>query len=120
LSKRLITAVSILVCTLLLTACLGPSPVVRETHVFPPAQGQEGIYQVETVVGNHGPGEGQIDVVATLRDKRTGATLAEDDKQVNLAVDGTVHVLFQLQIPPSAKGISPDDVDVQVEANYPE
>lgn len=118
--KRLLAPVLVLLCMLVLTACLGPNPVLKQKIVTPPGPDSPGLYHVEAIISNAGPGDGQIDVVARLIDKRNGSTLTEDDKQVNLDIDETTHVLFDLQIPPSESALNPDDIEVEVKPHYPD
>jgi hypothetical protein len=54
------------------TRCSGPQPqVVGAPLLRPPAQAGQP-YQVEAVVANPGPGQGQVEVIFRLRDRVTG------------------------------------------------
>ncbi len=117
--KKLLTTVApLLVVLVLLTGCLGPSPVVEKQTLAPPsAPGQP--YQVEAVVTNQGSGDGQIRVTASMKDKKTGVTLARGDQTVDLRDHERLNVVIPLDPPSSAGNLDPKDLEVEVTADYP-
>jgi hypothetical protein len=104
---------------LLLAGCLGPKPVVQGFSVQPPAEGSEEPYKVEVVVGNAGPGAGEVVVRVDLFNRGTGEIIAQDLKDVDLQQNQTVRTLFELDLPPSLQGLDPQSIDVRVDAHYP-
>jgi hypothetical protein len=117
--KRVAAIFSILLLCLALSGCLGPKPVLESYTATPPGPGSGDPFRVEAVVANKGPGEGQVEVEVNLKDKQNGAILAADSRLVDLQRDGTEHVLFELELPPSAKDLDPKNIDVEVDAHYP-
>ncbi len=117
--KKLLTTVApLLVVLVLLTGCLGPSPVVEKQTLVPPsAPGQP--FQVEAVVTNQGSGDGQIRVTASLKNKQTGVTLARGDQTVDLRDHERLNVVIPLVPPSSAGNPDPKDLDVDVTVEYP-
>ncbi len=71
------------------------------------------------MVQNQGPGSGQVAVVVNLKNKQTGETIAQDEKDVSLEKDETQRLTFSLDLPPSAKGLDPKNIIVDVQAHYP-
>jgi hypothetical protein len=99
--------------------CLGPKPVLQSFQVEPPSKGSDQPYKVEAVVSNVGPGAGEIVVEVNLSNKRTGEFIAKEAKEVDLQKDETVHVLVEVDLPPSAQELDSQDIDVDVDAHYP-
>jgi hypothetical protein len=74
-----------------------------------------GIEEVEL----DGPGEGEVLVEVSLTNKQTGAILRRDEQHIALQTGETEHVLFELNLPPSAQDLPSDQIEVKVEAHYP-
>jgi hypothetical protein len=104
---------------LLLTGCFGPKPVVRDYSSVPPPAGSDEPYKVEVVLGNAGPGAGEVVVMVDLSNRRTGEIIAQEMKEVDLQQDQTVRTTLELPLPPSLQGLDPQDIDVRVDAHYP-
>jgi PBP1b-binding outer membrane lipoprotein LpoB len=103
---------------LVLSGCLGPKPVLESYQAEPPQDpGQP--FRVEAVVRNAGPGEGEIEVQVRLSDKQTGDVIRRDSQKISLQTGETEHVLFEMDLPPSAQNLPSDQIEVEVEANYP-
>jgi hypothetical protein len=117
--KRVPGMLLLMAVALVLTACLGPKPVVRDYSVQTPAQGSGQPYQVDVTVGNDGPGGGQVLVEVDLTNKQNGVIIAQQRQEVDLQKDKTVQVVLTLDLPQSAQDLSPDDIRVQVDAHYP-
>ncbi|HST05737.1 MAG TPA: hypothetical protein VLQ48_13510 [Chloroflexia bacterium] len=117
--KRFIVILVLLLGALVLTACLGPKPVVRDYAVQPPAQGTDEPYQVDVTVANEGPGGGQIELEVDLVNKQSGVIIAQQTQEVDLQKDNVVQVVVMLDVPESARDLTPDDIKVQVDAHYP-
>ena len=116
--RRLLLIPTFLLCMSVLTGCLGPKPVL-EGYQAEPAQGPYQPFRVEAVVRNAGPGDGDVLVQATLSDRETGNVIRREEQHVSLQTGETQHVLFELNLPPSAQEMSTDHIEVQVEAHYP-
>lgn len=117
--RRILDMFTLVISAVLLTACFVPSPIVRDKHVSPPQAGQQ-TYTIEAVVENKGLGAGQVNVEAAIISKSDGSVLAQDSKQVDIDPGASVHVVFDLDLPPSAGHLGPSDVDVDVQASYPD
>ena len=117
--KRVPGMALLLVVALALTACLGPKPVVRDYTVQTPPPGSGQPYQVDVTLANDGPGGGQVLVEVDLANKQSGVIIAQQTQEVDLQKDKTVQVVLTLDIPQSAQELSPDDIQVQVDAHYP-
>ncbi|MBF6612238.1 MAG: hypothetical protein IVW55_03840 [Chloroflexi bacterium] len=118
--QRLLSLTFLLLTTMLATGCiLGPRPVLQSYQAVPPPQGSDQPFKVEAVVQNQGPGSGQVAVVVNLKNKQTGETIAQDEKDVSLEKDETQRLTFSLDLPPSAKGLDPKNIIVDVQAHYP-
>lgn len=116
--KRLVAA--LLVVLFVTLGCLGPKPVLQgEPVVEPPEQGSDQPFRVEAVIKNQGPGAGEAEVEVSLTNKQTGEFIAKDSEQVDLQPEETVHVLIEVQLPPSAKDLDPQNIEVEVDAHYP-
>ena len=116
--RRLLLLPILLLSTLVLTGCLGPKPVLEGYQSEPP-QGPDQPFRVEAVVRNAGPGEGEVLVQVTLSDKESGEVLRREEQKLSMQTGETEHVLFELNLPPSAQEMSPDRIEVDVEAHYP-
>ena len=116
--RRIPLIPALLLSLLVLTGCLGPKPVVDSYQAEPPSSPDQP-FKVEAVVSNAGPGEGEVLVEVSLSDKKTGAVLRRDEQHVSLQTGETEHVLFELNLPPSAQNLNPDQIDVEVQAHYP-
>jgi len=115
--RRTILA-SLLVLLVLLTGCLGPSPIVEQQTLVPPdAPGKP--FQIECLIVNHGGGEGTIRVTGSLKNKRTGLTLVRANETVYLRDNERLTVVISLDPPPSAGTLDPGDVQPDVTAEYP-
>ncbi|MDQ6694578.1 MAG: hypothetical protein M3014_09195 [Chloroflexota bacterium] len=117
--KLLYLIASIAVALPLLTGCLGPKPVVLSHKDEAPPAGSDQPFRVEVVIANQGPGDGQVEVEVNLRDKRNNETISQNSSNVQLKKDEVQHVLFSIDLPPSAKDIDSKDIDVEVDAHYP-
>jgi hypothetical protein len=117
--KRVAGVLLLVLGALVLTACLGPNPVVRDYAVQPPAQGSGQPYRVDVTLANEGPGGGQVELEVSLANKQTGDIIAQQSQEVDLQKDKTVQVVVTLDVPQSARNLTPDDIQVQVEAHYP-
>ena len=105
---------------LLLSGCLGPKPVlVGDPVVEPPPRGSDQPFKVQATFHNEGPGEGQVEVEANLTNKDTGEFIAKETKQIEMQTGDTVNVLFEITLPPSAKDLDPEKIEVEVDAHYP-
>jgi hypothetical protein len=103
---------------LLATGCLGPKPVVDGFNSEPPAQGSDAPFKVDVTVSNVG-GDGQVAVEVSLVDKQSGQVLSKDTNEIDIKENEVQHVLFEMDLPPSAQNLDPQDIDVQVDAHYP-
>jgi hypothetical protein len=117
--KRVMVTLLLPLAALALTGCLGPDPVVRDYSVQPSAQGSGLPYVVDVTLGNKGPGGGEVLLEVDLTDKHTGVIIAQQEQEVDLQKDQTIQVVITLDLPQSAKDLTPDDVKVQVDAHYP-
>ena len=98
-SKRFIVILVLLLGSLVLTACLGPKPVVRDYAVQAPAQGTDEPYNVDVTVANEGPGGGQIELEVDLVNKQSGVTIAQQTQEIDLQKDKVVQVVVTLDVP---------------------
>ena len=118
--KKCVAAIfSILLLCLALSGCLGPKPALQGYTATPPGPGSGDPFTVEAVVVNQGPGAGQVEVQVNLKNKQNGAIIAADSKDLDLDQNATQHVLFKIDLPPSAKDLDPRNIDVEVDAHYP-
>lgn len=117
--KKLISALLLLCTALMLTACLGPKPVLKSYTLNPPTPGSGEPYTVEFVLANEGPGGGEVEVEVSLTNKQTGEVIAQKMEEVELEKDATVRKQIELDLPDSLKNIDPGQVEVQVDAHYP-
>jgi hypothetical protein len=116
--RRLLLIPMLLLSALFLTGCLGPKPVVESFQAEHPGDPSEP-FIVDAVVRNAGPGEGEILVEVTLNDRQSGEIIRREAQTISLQTGETEHVLFELSLPPAAREISPDQVEVEVAAHYP-
>jgi PBP1b-binding outer membrane lipoprotein LpoB len=116
--RRLLSILMLALSALVLSACLGPKPVVQSYNAEPPSSPDQP-FRVEAVVHNTGPGEGEVLVEVSLTNKQTGAILRRDEQHIALQTGETEHVLFELNLPPSAQDLPSDQIEVKVEAHYP-
>jgi len=95
-----------------LGGCFGPDPVVVRSQLQAPTAPDQPHHLVITLQ-NRGGGEGGVDVIARLRARATGETVA----QANQEVDLTAHEMLTttLDIEPSGPG----PYDISVEVRYP-
>lgn len=95
-----------------LGGCFGPDPVVVHSRLQPPTAPDQPHHLI-IALQNRGGGEGGIDVIARLRVRATGATVA----QANQEIDLTAHEMLTttLEIEPSGPG----PYDISVEVRYP-
>src|SRR5690242_709703 len=77
--------------------CSGPRPELRRVRLMAPSV-VGGAYQIEAEVRNSGPGHGQVAVIFTLRDTRTGHTYQQDEN-ANLNPGETAVLSAQIQAP---------------------
>ena len=88
--------------------CSGPRPELRRVRLTPPSV-VGGAYQMEAVVRNSGPGHGQVAVIFTLRDTRTGHTYQQDES-ADLSAGETAVLSAEIPAPP---GTYTPNVEVQ-------
>lgn len=117
--KKLTCAIVLIGLTLLLTACLGPKPVVKDYALHAPPAGSSDPYSVEVLLTNDGPGGGEVALEVELVNKKTGEVIAQEEQQVELAQNETVRKQIDLDIPQSLQNIDPQEIDVRVDAHYP-
>src|SRR3954447_16864503 len=117
--KRTLSICLLLLAALCLSGCLGPKPVIENYKSTPPVAGSDQPFKVDALLSNKGPGEGQVEVTVDLKDKQSNIVLVADSKDVDLKKDDEIHVLFNLDLPPSAQNIDPNNIDVEVDAHYP-
>ncbi len=117
--RSLSTVAGLALLLVLLTGCLGPKPVLQSYSALPSAPDSGKPFVVEAVIHNEGPGEGEVLVEVNLLNKQNGTTIAQDSKTVDLKKDETQRVLFEITLPPSAKNLDPQKIQVDVEAHYP-
>ena len=104
---------------LVLGGCLGPKPVLQSYNVERPQAGSDQPFKVEAVIHNDGPGAGQVAVEVDLTNKQTGATIRQEEQDVELSNGETQHVLFEMDLPSSAKDLDPNDIEVHIDTHYP-
>jgi len=114
-----IPSIALLLALLALSGCLGPKPVLRGYEVEPPAAGSDQPYKIDATIANEGPGAGQVEVEVNMSNKQTGEFLAKENKEVEMQMDEIVHVLIEIDLPPSAQDLNPDNIKVEVDAHYP-
>lgn len=118
--NRLYSAILLILGLVLLSGCLGPKPVIEGTPtVVPPEKGSDQPFRVEAVVVNKGPGAGQVEVAVQLINKQTNEVIAQENKEIQMEKDARQHVLFEIDLPPSARDMDPDNIRVDVAARYP-
>ena|SRR2546423_5421483 len=117
--KRLASIIIILSLSLALGGCLGPKPVLESYKSTPPSPGSDDPFRIEAVITNKGPGDGEVKVDVDLKDKQSGDIIAADSKKIDLKRDDTKHVLFEIDLPPSAKNLDPKNIDIEIDAHYP-
>lgn len=117
--KRLSTILLLLFALLLAGGCLGPKPQIKDSIVTAPQKGSDEPYKVEIVLANEGPGGGQVLVDARLVSKQTGETIADESDTVELEKGETTHVFLNIDLPPSAQDMDPQDLRVDIQATYP-
>jgi hypothetical protein len=118
-NKRVPAFVLLLLVAVLATGCLGPKPVLQSYTAEPPQQGSDRPFRVEAVIKNVGPGDGQVEVEVTLTNKQNGQIVRNESQEVDIKKDEVVSVLFEMNLPPSAKDLDPQQIDVQIDAHYP-
>jgi hypothetical protein len=91
--------------------CSGPRPELVGAPVLrAPTQPGAG-YHVEAVVRNAGPGHGEVQIVARLRDRATGRTYQRDETG-QLEAGEQAGIVVEIFAPPA-------DYEPQVEVTYP-
>lgn len=98
-----------LILALLLGACQGPRPTVRDVRVA--AGPLPGRVRVTAVVANQSRGEGQIDVRIQLRDRKSGKVV-EESRDLDLRGKERVELAADVEAPAG-------DWEARVEAEYP-
>ncbi|SRR6266508_5567303 len=103
--------VAIAIVGLWVSQCSGPRPeLVGAPVVQPPDQPGEA-YHVQAVVRNAGPGHGEVQVVARLRDRATGRSY-QHDETAQLEPGEQAGIVVEIFAPPG-------DYEPQVEVVYP-
>ncbi len=95
-----------------LCGCMGPRPVVVESHLKAP-QAPGAPYVLVVFLRNDGYGEGQVELTARLLSRRRGETAGQCIRQVALRARETVEVVLEF------RGVPPGDYRAAVEAVYP-
>ena len=116
--RRILLILMLALSALVLSGCLGPKPVL-ESFEATPHQDPNQPFRVEAVVRNAGPGEGEVLVQVSLSSRQDGTVIRREEQKVSLQTGETEHVLFELNLPPSAQEMSADQIEVEVEAHYP-
>src|SRR5215213_8982320 len=112
--KRLYIILISMALLLLATGCIGPKPVMDGFTSEPPQQGTDAPFKVDVTVRNAG-GDGQVEVEVSLVDKQSGQTIRKDTQEVDVKSNEVQHVLFEMNLPPSAQDLDPQNIDVQVD-----
>jgi hypothetical protein len=103
---------------LVATGCLGPKPVVDGFTSEPPQQGTDDPFKVDVTLSNAG-GDGQVEVEVTLVDKQSGQVIRKESNEVEIKENEVQHVLFEMNLPPSAQDLDRQNIEVDVDAHYP-
>lgn len=117
--KKLVCCAMIIMIGVLFAGCFGPNPVVREYSLHAPTAGSNEPYKVEVLLGNDGPGGGEVVVQVDLSNTRTGEIIAQELKDIDLQHEQSVRTELDLTLPPTLKDLDPSLIDVSVEAHYP-
>jgi hypothetical protein len=103
-----------LVLAMCFTSCRGPDPIVESQHL----EVQKDRFVVEAKVRNRARGGAQVEVTATVSDKRSGVTIARGESQVQLSPHETAFVRIDM-LRPVDPAIPASDLALVVEAHYP-
>ncbi len=95
-----------------LNSCFGPDPVVVRSALQPP-QSPDQPYLLIITLQNRGGGEGGTEVIARVRARATGETVAQVNDNVDLKAHETLTTTLDVQ--PSGPG----PYDISVEVRYP-
>ena len=117
--RKLVRVMLLVALALGLAGCLGPKPMVRSYSVQAPPTGSDQPYKVEVVLGNDGPGGGQVEVEVEVANRRTGEIIAQEMKELDLQKDATVRTQLDVKLPTSLHDLNPNDIEVRVAAHYP-
>lgn len=117
--NRLLSILGLFVIVFALTGCLGPKPVLQSYTTKPPPPNSDQPYSIDATITNAGPGSGQVEVVVSLTNKQNGQTIVQDAKDIDLAQDETQHVVFNIDLPLSARSLDPSQIKVDIDAHYP-
>jgi hypothetical protein len=93
--------------------------VLKDYTATPPAPSSGEPFRVEAVVSNASSGAGQVEVDVSLTNKQTGEVIDQESKDIQMEPNQTQRVLFEINLPPSAKDLDPQSIVVDVEAHYP-
>ena len=99
----------LLLALLITAACLGPKPEVRSAVVAPAKDGKAA---VTVVITNSGSGDGQVEVVVTLR--RGDEVVGRADRTTELRSRETITLVLMVDVPADAK-----DLTVEARVSYP-
>jgi hypothetical protein len=116
---RMLIPTLLITLAVLATGCLGPKPVMDSYQAQPPQAGSDQPFRVEAIVRNAGPGDGEVEVEVELSNKQNGEIIRSDKQEVDIKSGETQHVLFEMNLPPSAQSLDPEQIEVQVDAHYP-
>ncbi len=117
--NRLLSIIGLCVLVFALTGCLGPRPVLQGYTTMPPAPNSDKPYSIDATITNAGPGSGQVEVVVSLTNEQNGETIAQDTRDFDLAKDETQHIVFNIDLPLSARSLDPSQIKVNIDAHYP-
>jgi hypothetical protein len=95
-----------------LCGCFGPKPRIVQQQLQPPSA-PRGPYTLVVTVENRSGGEGQAEIIARLRSRASGQTVAQESRGVELKGHETLSLTIPLQ------PARPGDYEAQVEARYP-
>jgi hypothetical protein len=95
---------------LLLSACLGPKPVVIRVDLRPPEQ-TGAPYTLVAEVRNQTAGQGELELEAKLTDRKTGKTFRAE-KKIHLESHETTVAFVEIEAPPA-------DYSADAKVQYP-
>ena len=104
------TRIALCTWALLLSACLGPKPIVIRVILRPPEQ-NGAPYTIVAEVRNQTAGDGEVDLEAKLTDRKTGKTF-RGEKKIHLESHETTVAFVKIEAPPS-------DYAAEAEVEYP-
>lgn len=103
--------VALVVLVLWISQCSGPRPELVGAPVVRPPASPGDAYHVEATVRNAGPGHGEVQVVARLRERSSGRAYQRDET-IQLDAGEQAGIVVEVFAPPG-------DYEPHVEINYP-